>query len=401
MSLKTTVELKGEAAAVDLPRSLSSIWRPGTGLSVTPLGAEGALLLRDTVEADGFIAGSLASLSATELFALVVSGVRSGTLVYSHGAVRKTVSFKDGEVVFATSTEPWERLGSLLVTLGLITREQLHAALTEVEPGVRLGQVLTRNGLLSATRLYSGMTYVVREIVLNLFTESEGNLLFLENAPPSEDVLKLPDATRDLVLQGIQRGEEVARLRTRLPPELRVAQGREETPEHGRAVWTKAARGADLRALRPTFEGSEHAWLSLVDELLASGVLAVRPRTEPELELEQVPSTAAPPTVLQKYELLFETICAALQSSGQELDDLRSFLDDPSPGLEKAFEGVTLSDEGRLDIERLLANGAGAEALDAFASYALFSARNVLPPGIAEALSAEFRRIQEGRDDRR
>ncbi len=396
MTLKTTVELKGEAAAVDLPRPLSSIWRPGTGLSVTPLGGEGALLLRDTTEAEGFIAGSLASLSATELFALIVSGVRSGMLVYSRGAVRKTVSFKDGEVVFATSTEPWERLGSLLVTLGLITREQLHAALTEVEPGVRLGQVLTRNGLLSAPRLYSGMTFVVREIVLSLFSESEGNLLFLENAPPPEDVLKLPDATRELVLQGIQRGEEVTRLLSRLPPELRVAQGTEEPPEHGRALWTKAGKGAELRALRPSFEGSEHAWLSLVDELLASGVLAVRARTEPELELEQIPATAAAPPMLEKYELLLETICAALHSSGQELDDLRTFLADPLPGMEKAFEGVTLDDDGRLDIERLVANGAGTEALDAFASYALFSARNVLPHGIAEALSAEFRRIQEG-----
>ncbi len=399
MTLKSTVEVKGEAVAVDLPRPLSSIWRPGTELTVTPLGTDAALLLRENVKADGFIAGSLASLSATELFALVVSGVRSGTLVYSRGAVRKTVSFRDGEVVFATSTEPWERLGSLLVTLGLISREQLHAALTEVGPGVRLGQVLTRSGQLTATKLYSAMTFVVREIVLNLFSESEGNLLFLENAPPPEDVLKLPDATKDLVLQGIQRGEEVSRLRTRFPPGLRVAQGRDDSPPHGRAVWTKAGKGAELRSLRSSFEDSEHAWLSLVDELLASGVLSIRPRTEPEAEAISAPEEDQ--SVLERYELLLQTICAALQSSGEGLEDLRSFLADPLPGMEEAFAGVTLDDQGRLDMERLLANGGGAESLDAFASYALFSARNVLPPGMAEALSTEFRRVQEGRDDRR
>jgi hypothetical protein len=243
----------------------------------------------------------------------------------------------------------------------------------------------------------------VREIVLNLFSESEGNLLFLENAPPPEDALKLPDATKELVLQGIQRGEEVVRLRGRFPPELRVAQGKDDPPEHGRTLWTKAGQGAELRTLRAAFEGSEHGWLSLVDELLASGVLSVRPRTEPELEA--APTAVSAPPVLERYEALVETICEALRAGGQDFDDLRSFLAEPIPGMEKAFGGVTLDEDGRLDVARLMENvggpDEGAEALEAFASYALFSARNVLPPEVAEALSADFRRIQEGRDDRR
>jgi hypothetical protein len=37
------------------------------------------------------------------------------------------------------------------------------------------------------------------------------------------------------------------------------------------------------------------------------------------------------------------------------------------------------------------------EALDAFASYALFSAKNALPQELAELLEDEFRRVSEGR----
>ena len=61
-------------------------------------------------------------------------------------------------------------------------------------------------------------------------------------------------------------------------------------------------------------------------------------------------------------------------------------------------------DEG--DLSRLRANLAGGgeavgraltlEAMDAIVSYALFSARNVLPPDVAERLSNTYRTLQGG-----
>ena len=60
-----------------------------------------------------------------EVFAHILSGIRSGQLIVQHGPVRRTVTFRDGQVVFATSSERYERLGAVLVRLGLLTPEQL------------------------------------------------------------------------------------------------------------------------------------------------------------------------------------------------------------------------------------------------------------------------------------
>jgi len=401
--------MQNEAAAVELPRPLSSAWRPGTELQIQPLGPDAAFLFRSNLSFTGFLAGSLSSLSAAEVAGFIVSGIRSGRLIFTRGNVRKVLHFRDGEVVFASSTEPWERLGAALVLLELVTREQLDAALKEVRPGTKLGQVLTANGVLTPAQLYSGMTWLVREILLDLFTETEGQLLFLEDAPLPEDVLKLPDATKDLVLQGIGRGEEVRRLRAKLPQELRVAQGATVPSEAGRVFWTQAAKGVDLRVLRPFFEGSEHAWLSLVDQLLVSGVLVVRPRTK-ENELP-VPPVHRGVRTAARYEALIRAVAEALVKAGRDLDVLRAFLREPLDGHDKAFRGVALDEAGRFDAGRVLVNlgveAEGAdrtrawEALDAFVSYAMFCARNDLPPELAEALTSDFRQIMEGRDDRR
>jgi hypothetical protein len=67
---------------------------------------------------------------------------------------------------------------------------------------------------------------------------------------------------------------------------------------------------------------------------------------------------------------------------------------------------VTLGPDGRLDVARIrqnvssggeaLARAMTLEALDAFVSYALFTARNVLPGEMSERLYRGYRDLQEG-----
>jgi hypothetical protein len=396
---KATVAQSGDSLILELPRRLAATWRAGTEIAVTSFGPDAALLLRAGLGTAGHLAASLSAFSVAEAFGYVLSGIRSGKLVVTRGSVRKWVSFREGQVVFAQSSEPWERLGTALVRLRLLTREQLAQALEEVGPRARLGQVLTRSGILSPSQLYGAMTYLVREIVLNLFAETEGELLFLEGLPPSEDGLRLPDPTRELALKGFRRAEEVQTFRRRYPPSLMVARGPRE-PEEGRDLWSRAAGGASVAELLEAQQGGEHAFFTLLEALLRSGALEIRPAPE---ELT-APSRLEARPVLERYRELVRTLCRALLQSGQGIEPLRSFLAEPTEGTHDAFSGVTLSDAGELDVERVLLNlGTDAaararayDALDAFVWYALFTARNVVPPDEAERLTAEIRRAQEG-----
>src|SRR5918996_1992501 len=395
---KATVAQTGEVLTLELPRRLAAGWRPGTEIVITPFGFDAALLVRGDLARSGFLAATLSSFSVAEAFGYVLAGIRSGRLVVTRGAVRRWVAFREGQVVFAHSTEPWQRLGGVLVRLGLLSGEKLAEALGQVKPGARLGQVLTRNGTLSPARLYTAMTAAVRDIVVDLFAETEGELLFIEGSAPQEDALKLRETTRELAMEGMRRAEEVQRLRGRFPPSLLVSQG-PAIPEEGRDLWTRAAVGATVAELREVFPGGEHAFLSLLESLLRSGALEIRRGAEEAT----APAYVDERPVLERYRDLVRRVSQALIDSGQGLESLRSFMAEPAPGSENSFEGVTLSDEGELDVERVMANfGSGAagrarafEALDAFVWYALFTARNVVPADEAERLTSELRRAHE------
>jgi hypothetical protein len=109
---------------------------------------------------------------------------------------------------------------------------------------------------------------------------------------------------------------------------------------------------------------------------------------------------------LETYRRLVQRIAEELIASGHRTSALTSFLADPPPPFDVAFAGVTLDGKGRLDVERVVENLAAGkpalararayEALDAFVSYALFSAKNVLPPEEAARLQRELRSLRKG-----
>jgi len=258
-----------------------------------------------------------------------------------------------------------------------------------------------RSKEISAATLYTAMTGLIREIVINLFELSEGDFLFLAGALLSEDALKLPQATRSIVLEGIKRAEALDRLRKRLPPSTRVSLGKGQAPEGAHSLLAKIGAGGELGALRTLFDGSEHAFLQRVEACLASGALV--PQAATRASTPRQPESARG-SALQLYASLIQTICRALKAAGQDLSDLQSFLRDPLPGMEEAFAGVQLSSEGELDVKRVINNlgdtpvrrAKAYEALDSFMSYAVFSAKNVMPSDAAQALTKECSRMQAG-----
>jgi hypothetical protein len=320
------------------------------------------------------------------------------------------VTFRDGQVVFATSTERYERLGAALVQLGLLTSDQLTRAVTLVTPTRRIGQVLTTEEMVSEANLYNAMTFLVREVVLNLFEMMEGSFLFLEAQAPLTDVVKLPERTKDLVIQGIKRGEATNRLRRQFPDDLRLLAGSEGFPPGEEALAARAAQGATVKELRSAYEGSLHAYLTWLEERVRGESLVIeqvtpppaRPRPKPAEEL--LGSETLGPE--DRYNLLLSLVYRAVKEMGRDTSMFQGFLKSPPAGLEDAYSSVLLDAEGRVDVEQIRRNVACGdealsraltlEALDAFVSYALFSAQNVLPKDLADQLALTYRALQEG-----
>ncbi|MGQ0508723.1 MAG: DUF4388 domain-containing protein [Myxococcaceae bacterium] len=404
--VRVVVKVAGESVTLAIPRGADL--KAGEMRAVSH-GAEALLLFKEGVGEEGYFAGSLRSMTIGEVFAQVLSGIRTGKLIVSAKGARKVVSFKDAQILFASSTEPHERFGRKLQRLRLVTQAQLDEALTLVKPGSKLGQVLKRKGWVSANALYSAMTDLVRDIVLNLFELSDGDFLFFDGATGAEDAVKLPGKVRDLVLEGVKRTEQVQLWKTKFPDSLRLAaKGRPASPEE-ELLFAALAKASTVGETRTHFDGGEYAFLSALNSTLNAKSVVEVTAAAPTKKPAAVGTPLPPPpgsSPLDRYGTLIRSICKALTQAGQPLADLRSFLEDPLPGMEIAFKGVTLGDDGKMDLPKVMQNATKAdpklgrvqayEALESFVSYALFSAKNALPQDLADSLNRDFRKLQEG-----
>ncbi|MCX7973494.1 MAG: DnaJ domain-containing protein [Candidatus Aminicenantes bacterium] len=129
----------------------------------------------------------------------------SGELKVTFGPIEKNLYFKEGELVFARTNQPGERLGEILFKLGKISEETFLRIEEYVIPHQNLGQVLLKKGLVSERNLREGLIYQIKEITLNLFNIFEANFLFEENKSyqsPIGEEIRIP--TPQMIEDGIR-----------------------------------------------------------------------------------------------------------------------------------------------------------------------------------------------------
>lgn len=130
----------------------------------------------------------------------------TGTLTVRSGAMAKSLYLKDGRIVFATSTEPEDRLGEVLIREGKLTREQLEIALERTRKigGLKkLGAILVEAGFVAPNDLFSGLKSQVKDIICSLFLEHEAVFSFEELLPG--DIIHLQFNMEELIMEIIQR----------------------------------------------------------------------------------------------------------------------------------------------------------------------------------------------------
>jgi len=342
----------GPDGRVGLPAGESQAAGLAPGDALRLAAGPGTVLLARGEEGSAWLAGSLAATSFGEVALLVAGSLKTGVLQISvegrSGRQRKTIHFREGRVVFAASSDPADRLGVVLVRVGLVGAALLAECTPAVIPGRPLGQVLVERGALTAGQLYEGMVHQVREIFFSLFAEARGEFLFREGPLDGKSEVRLPERTRDLILAGLKRASD--------------------------AEWAAAAP-------EPAQEPPQGA-----------------PAPPPE-----------PGGPFDAYRRLFRAIYAPLRLVET---DARERLDtgiDRLPAAQRPFfQGIRFGEGGELDVGRVLSNAAAAgyagaaarakalESLEALLTFALFEARNRLPAAEAEALRREVGRIQMG-----
>ena len=114
--------------------------------------------------------GRLKDISFLKLLMNLYTGKSTGILRLTNGPETKIVYVSKGKPIFSASNSPSDRMGAMVLRLGLVTEEQLDTALKEVmKTGNRLGTVLVNMGIIPPEQLFDLVIKQVSEIIYSIF----------------------------------------------------------------------------------------------------------------------------------------------------------------------------------------------------------------------------------------
>lgn len=157
------------------------------------------------------LSGNFKDTSFSDVIAVLRQQRATGTLVCVSQSFEKNVVVKNGEIIFASSSDERDRLGEIMIHAGKLTRLQLNKALDihQKSAGLKkIGAIFVENGFIAPKDLFNGLKLQVRGIIQKLFFESEGTYRFDETLPV--DVIPLQINMEDLlrgVVEQMRRGK--------------------------------------------------------------------------------------------------------------------------------------------------------------------------------------------------
>jgi hypothetical protein len=155
--------------------------------------------------------GKLAEVEFPELVHQLQERRFSGVLRLTRSGVIKRVTVEEGRMVFASSSDPDDRLGELLLRRGRISLRQLIDAAAALGQGKRMGTILIEHGLLSPRELVQAVTEQTQDIIYDLFRWTDGSYALDEGLRPAEAItLNIPPGK--LIFEGIRRIESWVRI---------------------------------------------------------------------------------------------------------------------------------------------------------------------------------------------
>jgi tetratricopeptide (TPR) repeat protein len=247
----------------------------------------------------------LTDLSATPIAESLLRHARdysTGDLQVRSGKIVKTVYFDHGRIVFAASNMKRDRLGEALLALGRITDEEFSraSALVASDQRRRFGEALVQAGVMDKKEVGSAVSRQVKQIVVSLFSLTEGAASFVERACPIPlDYMvslslhrmlymgiKAMKGGEELVLAGLGNLDQWVKLSAVPPFPFGVRKCSAEELE----ILEQAQRRVTLRRLGWGKGGLSPARLKATYGLFASGVLetadALNQADQPVVQME-------------------------------------------------------------------------------------------------------------------
>ena len=167
--------------------------------------------------------GNLKDFSLEDMFRLLASGRKTGTLYMERADAEGKVCFKKGRVFFASSNWNRESLGRRLVKAGVISEKQLRQALglqkiqKKEKANRRLGQILVDEGYLESKILESFIQDQINDTLFDLFRWESGELRFEADEACEDEDIGISVSVENIIMESSRRLELWNRIRQKIP----------------------------------------------------------------------------------------------------------------------------------------------------------------------------------------
>jgi len=333
-------------------------------------------LERPAPDDDLVIRGEIETTSVPELLRSILGSGETGVLTIRNGEAVKRIFILSGRVAYASSNNPDERMGEVLLTRGKITVRNFVEASKRIRPGLRLGSILVELGALEPEELIPAVEVHVKSILMDLCTWVRGEYEFvIKELDARDNVAMLNMSTENLILEGIRNThswQQVIRAlgdveSVLVPTGSTDANTRLDLTEEEQEILAYVNGRASVEQIcdlsyLSSFETCRTLWalqvLGIIRRGQAGETAAIgegaRER-ERELDLEGI---------VEKFNQMFSRIYGFLRGRlGDAVDPfMDGCLEEVSRQYGALFDGVDLKHYGRADFEQMLANVADLPA---------------------------------------
>jgi hypothetical protein len=314
------------------------------------------------------IQGTLAETTVPDLMRSIVRSGETAIMSLDAGSRNDTIYFREGKIIFASSTDPDVGLAETLLRSGELNLQQYDNVMERMVVSRRVGAMLIELGYLKPDELSRAVERQASAIVMNAlrFRSGSYNIEFTSDFP--DEIVTLPLITERLILDGVRQIDywslimrgigKLDRLLEQVPgADARAYQLELNDDEsHVMSLLSDQAQTvANLcaRSYLTNFVTCRTLWgllsVNLVQEAVQEVLTEQRAAEETEYELEGI---------VERYNGAFQQIFGIVfQKIGDHVYD---FMDRVvlhlSPETMPYMSGMNLVNEGRIDFDQLLNN---------------------------------------------
>ena len=312
--------------------------------------------------------GDLSRIQLPDVLSFVSMIRGTGKLLLQQDRMERSIYWKDGEIVFASSNSPEHSLGMFLLRNGKITKEQYEDSKRRVTATTRHGKLLVQMGAISPKDLWWGVKNQALEIIYSLFSWKDGSFVFGDTADELvNERIVLSINTPTVIMEGIRRLDETAMIREKITsldmvfmkvpgtiPDFESL----EMSEHEMSLYQTLDGKRSIRALVGGSEMTEFEVTRILFQLLSARLIEVVADTRSFrpvfLDVEDSPELLK---VISTYNDMFGRLYDALLNAVGE-DSARDIVTTAMQNAEsdELWSGVFFDQFGRFDENMLIAN---------------------------------------------